>query len=268
MTRMTKGPKIAEGRSAEIYAWGEDQVLKLYRPEWGIGAVMYEHKQALASQQTGYIVPAVGEIVEVDGRHGIIYQRIEGETMLNKLRQKPWHFARHARLMADLHLAMHRREAKNLSPAHNILKDKINHADPLDDALKEKVLAYLAGLPKEKKLLHGDFHPDNIMLTPNGPVIIDWIDASLGHPLADVARTVVIGNFGVPPQERFGRVLFKQMIRIYLRQYFRQSAYTRQDLQAWLLPVAAARLSERIPHETEPLTAYVQRLAEGLGIEE
>jgi hypothetical protein len=52
------------------------------------------------------------------------------------------------------------------------------------------------------------------------------------------------------------------MLSGYLRRYFRFSPFSRTDLDAWLLPVAAARLEENIPHETKPLFAYVTQLAE------
>jgi aminoglycoside phosphotransferase (APT) family kinase protein len=160
--------------------------------------------------------------------------------------------------MTDLHLEMHQREAENLEPVQERLAGKIQAVSEFDEDTQNTLLRHLFSLPEETKLLHGDFHPDNILLTNNGPVIIDWIDATLGHPLADVARTVVIGTYGVPPEEYFGRFIFSTMVKLYLRRYFQHSPYSRTDLDNWMLPVAAGRLSEQIPHETAPLHAFVQ----------
>lgn len=253
------GPKIADGRTAEVFAWGENQVLKLYRPGWGRGAVDFEYQQALASQQTGYRVPKVDRVLEVDGRYGIIYERVEGITMLQALLRNLTRFPRYAHQMADLHVDMHHRDASGLEPVRERLAGKIEAVDELSAEEKFTIQAHLFCLPEEGKLLHGDFHLDNILLTPDGPVIIDWIDATLGHPLADIARTWVIGNYGIPPEEKLGRVLSRIMIRIYLRRYFRQSPYPRADLKDWLLPVAAGRLSENIPHEKAPLLNFVRK---------
>ena len=41
-------------------------------------------------------------------------------------------------------------------------------------------------------VLHLDFHPDNIMLTPDGPVVIDWSNVALGPAAADVAQSWII----------------------------------------------------------------------------
>ena len=259
------GPKLADGRTAEVFAWGDDQVLKLYRDGWPRRVAEFEHGQALASQQTGYRVPIVGEIIEIKGRVGILYQRVEGTTMLTQIIKKPYRFPHFSQLMTDLHLEMHQRDAENLEPVTERLAGKIQAVQGFDEDTKTALLRHLFSLPEETKLLHGDFHPDNILLTHNGPVIIDWIDATLGHPLADVARTVVIGTFGIPPEEHFGRFIFHTMVRIYLRRYFRHSPYSRTDLDSWMLPVAAGRLSEQISHETAPLHAFVQKGLKQLG---
>jgi Ser/Thr protein kinase RdoA (MazF antagonist) len=254
------GPMLAEGRTAEIFAWGEGQVLKLYRQGWSPRSVKYEYQQALASQQTGYRVPAVGELVEVDGRHGITYQRIEGRTMLQEMMKKPWKIRRFSRQLAQLHAEMHTHTAAGLTPVNQRLAEKIQHAPHFGHSTKIAILKRLSVLPQEDKLLHGDFHPDNIMLTADGPIIIDWIDAALGHPLADVARTLVIATVAVPPGNLILKMFVKAFLGPYLPTYFKFSPYAPADLEAWMLPVAAARLEENIPHEIEALTKMVYRL--------
>jgi len=66
------------------------------------------------------------------------------------------------------------------------------------------VLHHLAQLPIANTVCHGDFHPDNIMLTPTGPIVIDWIDATQGHPAADITawllpNTAAHISEGLPP---------------------------------------------------------------------
>ena len=42
------------------------------------------------------------------------------------------------------------------------------------------------------RLLHVDLHPDNVLLSSRGPVVIDWANARAGNPAFDVAMTWVI----------------------------------------------------------------------------
>ena len=50
----------------------------------------------------------------------------------------------------------------------------------------------LNALPDGDFLCHGDFHPDNVMMTPGDPVLIDWPGAKKEIPAADSARTLVV----------------------------------------------------------------------------
>jgi Ser/Thr protein kinase RdoA (MazF antagonist) len=43
-----------------------------------------------------------------------------------------------------------------------------------------------------KVVVHGDLHPYNVMLTTDGPVVIDWANAEEGPPEFDVAMTAII----------------------------------------------------------------------------
>ena len=70
--------------------------------------------QAKASENTGYRVPKVGEIVEIDGRVGIVYERVEGETMLSTFIKQPYRLIRFSHQLADLHLEMHAKEASGI----------------------------------------------------------------------------------------------------------------------------------------------------------
>ena len=91
-------------------------------------------------------------------------ERLHGVTMLDDLERRPWRVDRHA----DTWTEMHRR-----------LRDV-----PVGDLADSGVTSRF-GAPDA--VLHLDFHPDNIMLTADGPVVFDWTNAALGPPAADVA---------------------------------------------------------------------------------
>jgi aminoglycoside/choline kinase family phosphotransferase len=49
----------------------------------------------------------------------------------------------------------------------------------------------LAELPIPETLVHGDFHPWNVVRTPDGLVVFDWSDGAVGHPFVDLATTLI-----------------------------------------------------------------------------
>src|SRR5205814_1676643 len=92
----------------------------------------------------------------------------------------------------------------------------------------------------------GDFHPENILLTPRGPIIIDWDSATRGHPLGDVACTsFLFQKASLPPWTPWHMHLLLKCCRsllhnTYLRRYLQLRPGTHQQIAAWLKPFAHA----------------------------
>jgi hypothetical protein len=63
---------IAVGRTAEVFAWDDNRVLKLYRDWCPADWVEYELKIGRIVQGAGLPVPAIGDLVDVEGRRGVI----------------------------------------------------------------------------------------------------------------------------------------------------------------------------------------------------
>ena len=59
---------------------------------------------------------------------------------------------------------------------------------------KKRAEQILEEIPETKNLLHLDFHFLNIMYADEKYYIIDWINARLGNPIFDYARSFVVMN--------------------------------------------------------------------------
>jgi len=257
-----KGPMIARGRTAEIFLWKDNQVLKLFLDWCPAHWIEEEVRGTQAAYETGLPVPAVERMVEVEGRLGIVFERIDGSSMLGLVGSKPWKLFRLARVLAELHAEMHSREVPELPSQRRSLKRAIQREDVLPVNTKEVVLKALEQLPDGSALCHGDFHPENIIMSSRGPIIIDWMAAKQGNPLADVARTWLLNRLGylkagIPERWLINpmRALFHS---IYLRRYLQIRPGSRKQITAWLLPVAAARVAENIPEEKQRFLAFVE----------
>jgi len=262
MTTLDK--PIAVGRTAEVYAWDGQQVLKLYRdwcpPHW----VDFEARVGRIVQDAALPVPAVGDIVEINGRRGLVYERLEGVSMFRALVARPWTISRFGRQMAELHAAMHAIQSpSDLPDQRGRFKGAIERARALPDDLRRKALAVLDACPDGDRLCHGDFHPDNVLMTARGPIIIDWMTASRGDPLGDVARTLLLMTVGEPPTGTLIRLLTRllrgRMRAAYVKRYFELRPEGRERLGKWLVVAFAARLAEDIKGEAEQLIAFVKR---------
>jgi aminoglycoside phosphotransferase (APT) family kinase protein len=255
--------KLGEGREAEVFEWHDGTALRLFRD--GFGKLLDNEETALrAARAGGFRVPEVHERHSLDGRPGLVVERIDGRDQMTLLQRQPWRMPAYAKQLGAVHAALHGVAApEELTPIREWLRERVGRPGPLPRAATDRVLAEIERLPDGDRLLHGDFHPGNILSSSTGPVAIDWTNATRGHPDADVARTMLISTVGTMPPgasrlvrtfDRFGRSWF---VRCYLQGYRRARRFDDADVQRWMVPHAAARLAERIPEETEALIAYV-----------
>src|SRR5689334_19171301 len=109
-----KGELIGRGRTAEIFAWGGGRALKLYRPGTPASWVEFEAETGRLIFEAGIPAPKVEGTIEVEGQPGIIFERVNGPTMLEYITGKPWLIFRAARQFADLQAKVHAHEAHHL----------------------------------------------------------------------------------------------------------------------------------------------------------
>ncbi len=264
-----KGKLIATGNTAEVFAWGQDRVLKLFWPEYTPQAEG-EFTAARAVHAAGLPAPAAYEVVEVEGRRGIVFERIDGPTMLDVLLARPWRLKRLARTMAELHVRAHSLHSQQPEALRQVLLRALQQDRYLlPPHLREGARRLLEQLPDGSSVLHGDFHPINIIMSGRGPVIIDWPDVTRGDPAADVARTWLLTCQGhIPPGTREGGVIHllrRLFYRAYLHHYRQLRPLPQETLEAWKIPVVAGRLaSEAIPPEEQVmLVKFLERRLRG-----
>jgi hypothetical protein len=255
---------IARGFTAEIYEWQNGQILKLFSQGISSGTVEYEANITRYVHSAGLPVPAVGEIIEIEGRFGMVQECVVGFSMLEALTQRPWRYPILARQLAELQAEMHTYRVPELPSLGERLARKINRAEKLPDNVRRAALKALESLREDDRLCHGDFHPGNILLTKRGPVIIDWSESSRGRTILDVARsTLLFGSGNIPSSFHMAwllRILQGSFYRIYRRRYFQLKPDDEQELERWIPVVAAGRLDEHIYFDEDRLLAKAQKL--------
>jgi uncharacterized protein (TIGR02172 family) len=250
---MEKGKLIGQGNTAEVFTWGENHIIKLYRKDVPDTGIENEFKISNIVFKKKIPTPYAKEIVEVEGRRGIVYEFVNGVTMMRYIAVKPWCIRREARRLANLHYMVHSSEALVIVDQKVRLKKRINYTELLSEDKKVIIIKYLESLDKGNSLCHGDFHPDNILISGDKAVIIDWMDGLVGNPLADVARTCLLLSMASLPENM--SFIIKRIIKLarsrfyseYIKQYLKISNANMEDVEKWFLPVAAARLVEWLP---------------------
>jgi hypothetical protein len=255
------GALIAHGRQAEVYAWdGGDAVVKLYRAGFDGHAA---EAAALARLDGTGIAPRLLDTVTIDGRVGLVLQRVDGVDMLTLLQRQPWRLLGLARTLAHAAQRIHRLQAPaDLPDLIRVLGERIAAAD-LDVRRRDFALRILDTLSAGDRLCHGDFHPGNAVVTGDGTSIIDWPAATRGVPAADFVRTMLLLRHAdpLPGTPLVFRTLLSVGRRIFAgvfaRTYRNAAAQSLADVDAWTVVHAAARLAEGITAERTRLVGIV-----------
>lgn len=258
---MEIGPLIGRGRTAKVYVYGNGKIIKhfydWYKPEW----IRREFEVNTKVAATGLPVPVPYEIVVIDGLEGIVYDRVDGQVLLRKIMEKPWTMLTASRLLAEEQFKIHKCSVPGLPMQKERLIRQISGLN-INHKHKEHLLRELASLPDGNMLCHGDFHPDNVIMTNSGPVIIDWNNATSGNPLADVAQTCMLLTMGeviAPGAIKWLLGLIrKRAHQVYLRRYIELANVRPEDIEQWTVPVMAARLAEASESERAQLVARLR----------
>ena len=129
----------------------------------------------------------------LEGRFGIVLQRLDGPTLLQLLRTRAVTFEQAGAILATLYISVHKTPPP---PDVLSLRDWIDAAsrtsrDILPEHIATGVLTLIDRLPPEDGLCHADLHPGNVIMTADGPRIIDWACALRASAVFDIARVHV-----------------------------------------------------------------------------
>ncbi|MEU6282231.1 aminoglycoside phosphotransferase family protein [Streptomyces sp. NPDC047028] len=152
----TTGRLLGSGRSADVYEIDDAWVLRRDRGGWGDAAA--EGAVMAYVREHGYPVPRVRPSAS---RTDLVLERLSGPTMLAALTSGGIGPDEAGTLLARLLRQLHALPGRN----------------PDDPAAR---------------VLHLDLHPDNVILTADGPRVIDWSNTEDGPPGLDWAMSAII----------------------------------------------------------------------------
>jgi aminoglycoside phosphotransferase (APT) family kinase protein len=202
---------FASGREADVYALDDGRVLRRYRAGEDVSA---EAGVMAHVGEHGYPVVRVFAATGCD----LVMERLAGPTMLAALASAQVDVHDAARVLADLHTKLH-------------------------------AIPGVAGNAAER-IVHLDLHPENVVLTPRGPVVIDWHNARDGVPDLDTAvSALIIAEVAVEPVHPFSN-LARQLLVAFLDHVREEpvseldAAVALRQANPGLLPAEVARLTE------------------------
>lgn len=267
MTELSAGElrPLASGASSRVCRAPAGRVVKIFHAAVSEEMIAREFDAAMRAAECGLSVARPLCRTSVEGERAILYPEVAGPTLMRQMRVRPLRSGSVLRAMADLHRQVHGCTAPGLRSLKQVLGTDIRHG-PADRSLQDAALALLAGLPDGETLLHGDFHIRNILMSPAGPVAIDWSKAAKGVPTPDVLRTEMLLRFGEGPQDRLTNIFRDWAARHYVGLYRTLAPEHLAEERQWRAVVALAWLRARAPVRQKAFTAYLHEALRAAGL--
>lgn len=184
---------MAAGRTSDVYEFGHGSVVKVARPDVPDHWAVLEAEYTTAVRTVGVPAPSVIDVIEVDGRNAIVFERIDGRSMWEHMVAEPARIPELAETLAATQRAIFAAGPPVGLDGHiDRMCKKIDEVDRISAEERSTARRLAESQPKGAALLHGDLHPGNVLMTSDGPVVIDWFDASIGHPIADIVRSSIL----------------------------------------------------------------------------
>lgn len=257
----TLGTPLATGRTAEIFLWENDCILKLIRVGFPGSLADQEWEKSEAAWRLGAPAPRPVARVEVEGRQGVVFQRLHGPNLVQALQRSPWRLDQFARILGTLQAELHRIEAPQFPPMHELVIWSLRQPSLLSERQQAAVRALLARLADGNTLCHADFHPENILLTERGPMVIDWEGSQRGDPAGDAAFTILWIRMAFLSEQGRNAWLKRKIGQRFEAVYW--ATYTKQHgpiahVAEWLAIQAACRMNEENRSSVKLLESLVR----------
>ena len=184
-------PVIGEGFFGTVYRLDNDTIVKLYNSANSDSIRMIENERKMA--RTAFIkgIPTAisYDTVRCGDQYGSVFELLEAKTMneilvadLSRADELVREYAEFVKLVH--HTVMN---ARALPSAVNTFADYLEIIRKyISDKCYDRIKTLFEKMPEDHHVVHGDFHMKNIMLTKEGPMLIDMDTLNEGNPVFDL----------------------------------------------------------------------------------
>lgn len=240
--------RIIAVRSRKTVFRDGDYTAKVFDADYSKVSILNEAQNLAKVETTGLKVPELIGVIQVNGKWSIVSRYIPGKSLSRLMKEHPAESEAYLERMVRLQLQLHGTQCPLLNPLADVLQQKLLRAG-LEPEETAALQLRLDGLERGTRVLHGDFCPSNVIITPEDEAyIIDWSCAAQGSPEADIARTYLVLLLQGNPE----------LAEQYLNRICALGGIFRQRVQLWLPLVAAARASRGIPEEQALLRSFIR----------
>ena len=180
---------IGRGAKGAVYRLDDENIVKVYFDSDALDEIKNEREMAKLALILGVPTAISYEVVRVGESYGSVFELLNARSFAQILASEPGSFDRCVKEFAGLLKKIHSIEVP-ADKLHDIKPEALSWVDRLGGCMteesKEQIRNMILAVPDRRTMLHGDFHPKNIMFQNGEALVIDMDTLSYGHPIFEL----------------------------------------------------------------------------------
>lgn len=241
---------IGRGACGECYRIDDETIIKLYYNNTHIESI--EHEKSLAKKAFVMGIPTAisYDIVESNGRKGVVYELIKSKTLGELIRADNTKLDEYVKMYADTCKKVHMIHTSDteIPSFKEVNRADIANVTGITDEERQYLHRFLDLVPEADTCIHGDLNINNIMVQGDECCLIDMGELSTGIPMFDISRilfSMVYANTAIGEYNSFYKMQSSEVSELYekfFRDYFgcdtvEEAEKTDPEVR-WLYPLA------------------------------
>lgn len=241
---------IGKGACGECYRIDDEAIVKLYYNNADLAFI--EHEKALSKKAFVMGIPTAisYDIVEANGRKGVVYELIKSKTLGELIRADRSRIDEYVEMYADICkkvCSVHTNDPE-IPSFKDINREDIANVTGVSEEERRYLHRFLDLVPDSDGCVHGDLNINNIMVQDGECCLIDMGELSTGIAMFDFSRilfSMVYANSAPGEYNGFYKMQSEEVDEIY-RKFFKayfgcdsvEEAQKTNPQVEWLHPLA------------------------------
>lgn len=187
---------IGAGGHGKVYRLDDETIIKVYHDGSSLEEIDKEREFAKKAFVSGLPSAIAYDVVNTEEGLGLVFEAAGADCVGQYIVKHPEKEEECAIKLGKLLREFHSIEADKqvYCGIKEIYQQRIDNAYEFYNEKERGQLSQMLNAIAEKNtMIHGDFHPGNVMIKPDGEMmIIDMADISYGNPLFDVAGSYLV----------------------------------------------------------------------------
>jgi uncharacterized protein (TIGR02172 family) len=180
---------LGAGGHGKVLRLNDDTIVKLYYTGDSLEDIKREQSYAKKAFVMGIPTAIPFDIVKCEDMYGLVFELVDADLVSNYLNEHPDRLADTAKKYAQTLKQLHTTHAAKgaLSSTKELYRSRIEALRAyMTDEEVDTLHRINEAIPESDTVVHGDYHPKNVMIQNGELVLIDMADLTMGHPLYDL----------------------------------------------------------------------------------